>query len=113
MIEASGTITRAAISDVQRSAILYRLLGMTPYRENDRQFSCMPVRRVSRCSKSRTARRSAGGDADHLALSVAGGSYGLKSELEAHGVSVPPSRRRSLHLFPDFDGHRLQPDAPE
>jgi hypothetical protein len=52
----------------------------------------------------------AGGDMNHLALQVAGGTYdSLKSELEAHGVSVSgrPGDDRCIY-FQDPDGHRLQ-----
>ena len=47
---------------------------------------------------------------NHLALNVAGGTYeSLKSELEAHGVSVSgrPGDDHCIY-FQDPDGHRLQ-----
>ena len=52
----------------------------------------------------------AGGDMNHLALRVAGGTYeSLKGELEAHGVAVSgrPGDDHCIY-FNDPDGHRLQ-----
>jgi hypothetical protein len=52
----------------------------------------------------------AGGDLNHLALNVAGGTYEtLKTELQQHGVTVTgrPGDDRCIY-FQDPDGHRLQ-----
>jgi hypothetical protein len=51
-----------------------------------------------------------GNDLNHLALTVASGTYEtLKAELEHHGVTVTgrPGDERCLY-FQDPDGHRLQ-----
>jgi hypothetical protein len=64
--------------------------GMTPYRENERQvFLHAGAQGVALFKKTDGSPVPAGGDMNHLALKVAGGTYeSLKSELEAHGVSV-------------------------
>jgi catechol 2,3-dioxygenase-like lactoylglutathione lyase family enzyme len=113
MIEASGIDHIVLhVSDVQRSKQFYtELLGMTPYRENDRQvFLHAGAQGVALFKKTDGAPVTTGGDMNHLALSVAGGSYeSLKSELEAHGVSVSgrPGDDHCIY-FQDPDGHRLQ-----
>ena len=51
-----------------------------------------------------------GGDMNHLALTVAGGTYeSLKAELEGHGIRVTgrPGDDHCIY-FADPDGHRLQ-----
>src|SRR5204863_7695409 len=91
MIEASGIDHIVLhVSDVQRSNQFYTaLLGMTPYRENDRQVFLHAGAQGVALFKKTDGRVPAGGDMNHLALKVAGGTYeSLKSELEAHGVSV-------------------------
>jgi len=113
MIEASGIDHIVLhVSDVQRSKQFYtELLGMTPYRENDRQvFLHAGSQGVALFKKTDGSPVPAGGDMNHLALKVAGGTYdSLKSELEAHGVSVSgrPGDDRCIY-FQDPDGHRLQ-----
>jgi catechol 2,3-dioxygenase-like lactoylglutathione lyase family enzyme len=112
MIEASGIDHIVLhVSDVQRSKAFYtERLGMTVYRENDRQvFLHAGVQGVA-LFKRDAAAPAAGGDLNHLALNVAGGSYeSLKAELESHGVSVSgrPGDDHCIY-FNDPDGHRLQ-----
>jgi hypothetical protein len=71
----------------------------------------MSGRKASRCSKKPDGMPlPAGGEMNHLALSVAAGSYEtLKAELERHGVTVTgrPGDDRCIY-FSDPDGHRLQ-----
>ena len=113
MIEASGIDHIVLhVSDVQRSKQFYtELLGMTSYRENDRQvFLHAGAQGVALFKKTDGSPVPAGGDMNHLALKVAGGTYeSLKSELEAHGVSVSgrPGDDHCIY-FQDPDGHRLQ-----
>jgi glyoxylase I family protein len=113
MIEASGIDHIVLhVSDVQRSKQFYtELLGMTPYRENDRQvFLHAGAQGVALFKKPDGSPVPAGGDMNHLALKVAGGTYeSLKSELEAHGVKVSgrPGDDHCIY-FQDPDGHRLQ-----
>ena len=113
MIEASGIDHIVLhVSDVQRSKKFYtELLGMTPYRENDRQvFLHAGAQGVALFKKTDASPVAAGGDMNHLALKVAGGTYeSLKTELEANGVSVSgrPGDDRCIY-FQDPDGHRLQ-----
>src|SRR5438067_12833737 len=91
MIEASGIDHIVLhVSDVQRSKQFYtELLGMSPYRENDRQvFLHAGAQGVGLFKKTDGSRVRAGGDVNHLVLIVAGGTYeSLKSELEPQGVS--------------------------
>src|SRR3981189_1136643 len=113
MREASGSDHIVLhVSDVQRSKQFYtELLGMTPYRENDRQvFLHAGSQGVALFKKTDGSPVPAGGDMNHLALKVAGGTYdSLQSALEAHGVSVSgrPGDDRCIY-FQDPDGHRLQ-----
>jgi catechol 2,3-dioxygenase-like lactoylglutathione lyase family enzyme len=113
MIEASGIDHIVLhVSDVERSKQFYtQLLGMTPYRENERQvFLHAGSQGVALFKKTDGSPVRAGGDMNHLALKVAGGTYeSLKSELEAHGVSVSgrPGDDHCIY-FQDPDGHRLQ-----
>jgi catechol 2,3-dioxygenase-like lactoylglutathione lyase family enzyme len=113
MIEANGIDHIVLhVSDVRRSKQFYtELLGMIPYRENDRQvFLHAGSQGVALFKKTDGSPVSAGGDMNHLALSVAGGTYeSLKAELEAHGVRVSgrPGDDRCIY-FQDPDGHRLQ-----
>jgi catechol 2,3-dioxygenase-like lactoylglutathione lyase family enzyme len=113
MIEANGIDHIVLhVSDVQRAKQFYtELLGMTPYRENDRQvFLHAGSQGVALFKKTDGSPVPAGGDMNHLALSVAGGTYeSLKAELEAHGVRVSgrPGDDRCIY-FQDPDGHRLQ-----
>lgn len=113
MIEANGIDHIVLhVSDVARSKKFYtELLGMTPYRENERQvFLHAGAQGVALFKKPDSAPAPAGGDMNHLALNVAGGTYeSLKSELEAHGVRVSgrPGDDHCIY-FQDPDGHRLQ-----
>ena len=113
MIEASGIDHIVLhVSDVQRSKQFYtELLGMTPYRENDRQvFLHAGSQGVALFKKTDGSPVPAGGDMNHLALKVAGGTYdSLKAELETHGVAVSgrPGDDHCIY-FQDPDGHRLQ-----
>jgi catechol 2,3-dioxygenase-like lactoylglutathione lyase family enzyme len=113
MIEVSGIDHIVLhVSNVQRSKQFYtELLGMTPYRENDRQvFLHAGAQGVALFKNTDGSSVPAGGDMNHLALNVAGGTYeSLKSELEAQGVSVSgrPGDDHCIY-FQDPDGHRLQ-----
>ena len=113
MIEASGIDHIVLhVSDVQRSKKFYtELLGMTPYRENDRQvFLHAGAQGIALFKRTDASAAAAGGDMNHLALKVAGGTYeSLKTELEANGVSVSgrPGDDHCIY-FQDPDGHRLQ-----
>jgi catechol 2,3-dioxygenase-like lactoylglutathione lyase family enzyme len=104
------------VEDVQRSKKFYaEILGMTPYQENDWQvFLHAGGQGVALFKRRGEARPAAGGDLNHLALNVAGGSYEtLKAELERHGVKVTgrPGEDRCIY-FSDPDGHRLQLVVP-
>jgi catechol 2,3-dioxygenase-like lactoylglutathione lyase family enzyme len=117
MIQASGIDHIVLhVADVQRSKQFYtELLGMTAYRESDTQVflhaGAQGVEQgVALFKRADGMPVAAGGDLNHLALKVAGGSYdALKSELEAHGVAVTgrPGDDRCIY-FRDPDGHRLQ-----
>lgn len=98
------------VSDVARSRAFYtERLGMTVYRENDRQvFMHAGAQGVALFKQAE--RSPAGGDLNHLALNVAGGTYeSLKTELETHGIAVSgrPGDDHCIY-FNDPDGHRLQ-----
>ncbi len=92
MIQASGIDHIVLhVADVQRSKQFYtERLGMTPYRESDTQvFLHAGAQGVALFKRTDGATVVAGGDLNHLALTVASGSYdALKTELEAHGVAV-------------------------
>ena len=113
MIEASGIDHIVLhVSDVQRSKQFYtELLGMTPYRENDRQvFLHAGQQGVTLFRKQGDTPLTTGNDLNHLALNVATGTYeALKADLEKHGVVVSgrPGEDRCIY-FQDPDGHRLQ-----
>src|SRR5262249_42767578 len=113
MIEANGIDHIVLhVSDVARSKKFYtELLGMMPYRENERQVVLdAGAQGVALFKKTDGAPMSTGGDMNRLALNVAGGTYdSLKSELEAHGVKVSgrPGDDHCIY-FEDPDGHRLQ-----
>lgn len=113
MIEASG-IDHIVLhcSDIGRSKTFYtEVLGMTVYRENDRQvFLHAGSQGVALFRKRDEGPLTRGNDLNHLALNVASGTYeSLKSELEARGVAVGgrPGDDRCIY-FQDPDGHRLQ-----
>ena len=100
-------------SDIERSKAFYTdVLGMTVYRENDRQvFLHAGGQGVALFRRQRDdAPSTAGNDLNHLALNVASGSYeSLKSELEGRGIAVGgrPGDDHCIY-FRDPDGHRLQ-----
>src|SRR3984893_9606411 len=113
MIQASGIDHIVLhVADVQRSKKFYtERLGMEVYRENDRHVF-LPARTqgVALFRRGEGDPMTAGGDMNHLALRVAGGTYeSLKGELEAHGVAVSgrPGDDHCIY-FNDPDGHRLQ-----
>ena len=113
MIEANGIDHIVLhVADIARSKEFYTgLLGMTPYRENDRQiFLHAGAQGVALFKRMPGMPATAGGDLNHLALNVAGGTYdSLKAELESHGVAVSgrPGDDHCIY-FSDPDGHRLQ-----
>lgn len=112
MIEASGIDHIVLhVGDVERSKRFYtERLGMSVYRENDRQVFLHAGAQGVALFKRDAGAPPAGGDLNHLALNVAGGTYeSLKAELESHGVTVSgrPGDDRCIY-FSDPDGHRLQ-----
>lgn len=113
MIEASGIDHIVLhVEDVARSKKFYEgLLGMKPYRENERQvFLHAGAQGVALFKRAAGMPATAGGDMNHLALSVSGGTYeSLKAELEGAGVKVGgrPGDDHCIY-FNDPDGHRLQ-----
>ncbi len=112
MIQASGIDHIVLhVGDVARSRRFYtERLGMTPYRENDRQVFLHAGTQGVALFKRQAGDAAGSGDMNHLALTVAGGTYEtLKAELEAHGIAVGgrPGDDRCIY-FSDPDGHRLQ-----
>jgi catechol 2,3-dioxygenase-like lactoylglutathione lyase family enzyme len=100
------------VQDVQRAKKFYtELLGLTVYRENDRQvFLHAGQQGVALFKKQGDTPLTTGNDLNHLALNVAAGTYeALKGELEKNGVAVSgrPGEDRCIY-FQDPDGHRLQ-----
>jgi glyoxylase I family protein len=100
------------VQDVPRAKKFYtELLGLTVYRENDRQvFLHAGQQGVALFKKQGDAPLTTGNDLNHLALNVAAGTYEtLKGELEKNGVAVSgrPGEDRCIY-FQDPDGHRLQ-----
>jgi len=100
------------VTDVKRARTFYTdVLGMTVYRESDSQvFLHAGQQGVALFKKRGDTPLAAGNDLNHLALSVATGTYEeLKAELEKHGVAVSgrPGEDRCIY-FLDPDGHRLQ-----
>ena len=112
MIETSGIDHVVLhVNDPQRSKKFYtEILGMTVYRDGPNQvFMHAGAQGVALFKKDGDA-PAAGGDLNHLALNVAGGTYeALKTELEAHDVAVSgrPGDGHCIY-FSDPDGHRLQ-----
>jgi catechol 2,3-dioxygenase-like lactoylglutathione lyase family enzyme len=113
MIQATGIDHLVLhVSDVPRARKFYTdVLGMSVYRENDRQvFLHAGQQGVALFKKQGDDPLATGNDLNHLALNVASGTYeGLKTELEKHGVVVSgrPGDDRCIY-FDDPDGHRLQ-----
>jgi catechol 2,3-dioxygenase-like lactoylglutathione lyase family enzyme len=100
------------VSDVSRARKFYTdVLGMTVYRENDRQvFLHAGQQGVALFKKQGDVPLTTGNDLNHLALNVASGTYDtLKADLERQGVAVSgrPGEDRCIY-FNDPDGHRLQ-----
>jgi len=109
MIQASGIDHIVLhVADVPRARDFYTgVLGMTVYRENERQVFLHAGSQGVALFKGE---RGKGGDMNHLALNVASGSYeSLKADLERHGVAVSgrPGDDHCIY-FSDPDGHRLQ-----
>jgi catechol 2,3-dioxygenase-like lactoylglutathione lyase family enzyme len=113
MIQASGIDHIVLhVNDVERARKFYtEILGMTVYRENDRQvFVHAGQQGVALFKKQGDTPLTAGNDLNHLALNVTTGTYeALKAGLEKHGVAVSgrPGEDRCIY-FQDPDGHRLQ-----
>jgi catechol 2,3-dioxygenase-like lactoylglutathione lyase family enzyme len=113
MIQASGIDHIVLhVNDVERAKKFYtEILGMTAYRENDRQvFLHAGQQGVALFKKQGDTPVATGKDLNHLALNVATGTYeALKADLEKHGVAVSgrPGEDRCIY-FQDPDGHRLQ-----
>jgi catechol 2,3-dioxygenase-like lactoylglutathione lyase family enzyme len=100
------------VNDVGRAKKFYtELLGMTVYRENDRQvFLHAGQQGVALFKRQESIPLTTGNDLNHLALNVAAGTYeALKDELEKNGVAVSgrPGDDHCIY-FQDPDGHRLQ-----
>ncbi len=100
------------VSDVERAKKFYtEVLGMAVYRENGRQaFLHAGPQGVALFEKQGDTPLTTGNDLNHLALSVADGTYEtLKADLERYGVAVSgrPGEDRCIY-FRDPDGHRLQ-----
>ena len=112
MIETSGIDHIVLhVADPQKSKKFYvDVLGMTVYRDSDAQVFMHAGHQGVALFKRHGGAASAGGDMNHLALNVAGGTYGsLKAELEGHGIAVSgrPGDDHCIY-FNDPDGHRLQ-----
>ena len=113
MIQATGIDHLVLhVSDVSRAKKFYTdVLGMTVYRESDRQvFLHAGQQGVALFKKQADVPLTTGHDLNHLALTVASGTYeALKADLEKHGVTVTgrPGEDRCIY-FNDPDGHRLQ-----
>jgi catechol 2,3-dioxygenase-like lactoylglutathione lyase family enzyme len=113
MIQATGIDHLVLhVSDVARAKKFYiEVLGMTAYRESDRQvFLRAGQQGVALFKKQGDSPLTTGNDLNHLALTVAVGTYdALKADLEKHGVVVSgrPGEDRCIY-FQDPDGHRLQ-----
>ena len=113
MIQASGLDHVVLhVNDVQRSEKFYiEILGMTAYRENDRQvFLHAGHQGVALFKREDGTAPTTGSDLNHLALNVASGTCEeLKAELQQHGVAVSgrPGDDHCIY-FQDPDGHRLQ-----
>src|SRR5438128_1290631 len=100
------------VSDVGRAKQFYtEILGMTVYRENDRQvFLHAGEQGVALFKKQGDTPLTTGNDLNHLALNVVMGTYeALKADLEKHGVAVSgrPGEDRCIY-FQDPDGHRVK-----
>ena len=100
------------VDSPQKSKKFYtEILGMEVYRDTEAQvfMHAGPHQGVALFKKDGAAPMT-GGDMNHLALNVAGGTYeSLKAELEGHGIKVSgrPGDDHCIY-FNDPDGHRLQ-----
>jgi len=97
------------VADVRRARDFYSgVLGMTVYRENERQVFLHAGNQGVALFKREPG--GVGGDMNHLALNVASGTYeSLRTDLERRGVAVSgrPGDDHCIY-FNDPDGHRLQ-----
>lgn len=112
MIQATGIDHLVLhVTDVGRAKKFYtEILGMSVYRENDRQVFLHAGSQGVALFKKQGAPLTTGNDLNHIALNVAPGTYeALKADLEKHGVVVSgrPGEDRCIY-FQDPDGHRLQ-----
>jgi catechol 2,3-dioxygenase-like lactoylglutathione lyase family enzyme len=112
MIETSGIDHIVLhVNAPQTSKKFYtEILGMTVYRDSENQVFMHAGNQGVALFKQDGSAAPTGGDLNHLALNVAGGTYeSLKAELEGHGVAVSgrPGDDRCIY-FNDPDGHRLQ-----
>ena len=112
MIETSGIDHIVLhVDNPQQSKKFYTdILGMTIYRDLEKQVFMHAGSQGVALFKKDGAAPSGGGDMNHLALNVAGGTYeSLKAELEGHGIRVTgrPGDDHCIY-FNDPDGHRLQ-----
>ncbi|MGH7052548.1 MAG: VOC family protein [Stellaceae bacterium] len=112
MIETSG-VDHIVLhtGDVARAKKFYtEVLGMTVYRESERQVFMHAGTQGVALFKKEDGALHIGNDMNHLALTVAGGTYdSLKAELERNGVAISgrPGDDHCIY-FSDPDGHRLQ-----
>src|SRR3989442_15678303 len=112
MIQATGIDHLVLhVRDVAHSRKFYtEVLGMTVYRENDRQvFLHAGSQGGALFKKQGDTPLTTGNDLNHLALNVAPGTYeALKADLEKHGGTGGgrPGGGRGIY-FQDPDGHRL------
>src|SRR3989442_7178955 len=97
MIQATGIDHLVLhVRDVAHSRKFYtEVLGMTVYRENDRQgFLHAGQQGVALFRKQGDTPLTTGNDLNHLALNVATGTYeALKADLEKHGEVERPPRQ--------------------
>lgn len=105
------------VADVERARQFYAdVLGLQVYRQNERQvFLHAGTQGVALFKKGGDAPLATGNDLNHLALTVADGTYeALKAGLEQHGVAVSgrPGEDHCIY-FQDPDGHRLQLMVPK
>ena len=113
MIQATGIDHLVLhVTDVGRAKKFYtEILGMSVYRENDRQvFLHAGSQGVALFKKQGDTPLTTGNDLNHLAFDIESGTYeALKAELEQYGVKVSgrPGDPHCIY-FHDPDGHRLQ-----
>src|SRR5713226_7428609 len=91
MIETSGIDHIVLhVDNPQKSKKFYTdILGMTVYRDSEKQVFMHAGQQGVALFRKGGAAAPSGGDLNHLALNVAGGTYeSLKAELEDHGIAV-------------------------